>query len=78
MKIAKESGADLPDASGEKNEKPSREKWISENLGVTGIMPLAIAVALAFSRLHWVLFFYTALYGAGSVWMLFKLARKNR
>ena len=78
MKIAKESGADLPDASGEKNEKPGREKWISENLGVTGIMAPAIALGLAFSRLPWILFFYTALYGAGSVWMLFKLARRNR
>ena len=73
--IAEESGAGgLP---AEKHEKPSREKWISENLGITGIMSPAIAVGLAFSWLPWVLFFYTLLYGAGSVWVIFTLALKT-
>ncbi|MCL1818516.1 MAG: CDP-alcohol phosphatidyltransferase family protein, partial [Spirochaetaceae bacterium] len=76
LNIAKASGAGESGASAEKHEKPGREKWISENLGITGIMSPAIAVGLAFSRLHWILFFYTLLYGVGSVWVIFKLALK--
>jgi phosphatidylglycerophosphate synthase len=53
------------------------EKWISENLGITGIMDAAIAVGLAFNLLHWVLYFYTLLYGIGSLWVIFKLAVKK-
>ena len=64
-------------AAAAEHEKPGREKWISENLGITGIMAPAIAAGLAFSQLHWVLAFYTLLYGVGSVWVIFKLALKT-
>jgi phosphatidylglycerophosphate synthase len=57
---------------------PGAEKWISENLGVTGIMAPAIALGLCLRRLHWVLFFYTLLYGLGSLAVIFKLALKTR
>jgi phosphatidylglycerophosphate synthase len=73
--IARDCGQEA--RPGEKHENPGREKWISENLGVTGIMSPAIAAGLAFSRIHWVLFFYTLLYGVGSVWVIFKLALKT-
>ncbi|MDR1179887.1 MAG: CDP-alcohol phosphatidyltransferase family protein [Spirochaetales bacterium] len=53
---------------------PSGEKWISENLGITGIMDALIALGLALHFLHWVLYFYTLLYGIGSVWIILKLA----
>jgi phosphatidylglycerophosphate synthase len=57
---------------------PGGEKWISENLGITGIMNAAIALGLAFHFLHWVLYFYTLLYGLGSIWVIFKLALTTR
>jgi phosphatidylglycerophosphate synthase len=53
---------------------PGGEKWLSENLGITGIMAPAMGVGLYFGRLHWVLFFYSLLYGVGAVWVIFKLA----
>ena len=77
LNIAKAVSAGESAASEEKHEKPSREKWISENLGITGIMSPAIAVGLVFLWLHWILFFYALLYGAGSVWVIFKLALKT-
>jgi phosphatidylglycerophosphate synthase len=76
----KPAGATNPPAekSGEeKTEGPGPEKWLSENLGVTGIMAPALGLGLYFRQLHWPLFFYTLLYGAGSVWVVFKLARKT-
>jgi phosphatidylglycerophosphate synthase len=57
---------------------PGGEKWLSENLGITGIMDPAIALGLAFHFLPWVLYFYTLLYGLGSVWIIFKLALKTK
>jgi phosphatidylglycerophosphate synthase len=56
----------------------SGEKWISENLGITGIMDALLALGLAFHFLHWVLCFYTLLYGLGSVWVILKLALKTK
>jgi phosphatidylglycerophosphate synthase len=73
--MAKDRG--LPEDSGKKRETADGEKRISENLGVTGLMVPAIAAGLAFSWLPWALFFYTLLYGGGSVWVIFKLARKT-
>jgi hypothetical protein len=37
-------------------------------------MAPAMGVGLYFGWLPWVLFFYTLLYGTGSVWVIFKLA----
>jgi phosphatidylglycerophosphate synthase len=53
------------------------EKWISENLGITGLMDPAIAAGLACGFLPLVLYFYALLYGAGSLWVIFKLALKK-
>jgi phosphatidylglycerophosphate synthase len=55
----------------------SAEKWISENLGITGIMNPAMCVGLYFRQLTWVLVLYALLYGAGVVWIILKLAVKN-
>lgn len=54
------------------------EKRLSENLGVTGILVPAFALGYVFDRLDWVLYFYTALYGAGSVWIIIKAAIKTK
>jgi phosphatidylglycerophosphate synthase len=54
------------------------EKWLSENLGITGIMDPLIAFGLALHFLPWVLCFYTLLYGLGSVWVILKLALKTK
>ncbi|MDR1931829.1 MAG: CDP-alcohol phosphatidyltransferase family protein [Spirochaetales bacterium] len=59
-------------------QKPGREKWISENAGVTGVMVPAMCAGVYFGKLHWALFFYTLLYGIGSVWIVFRLAVKNK
>jgi phosphatidylglycerophosphate synthase len=70
------AGEEIP--AQEPSTKLGGEKWISENFGITGIMVPAIALGLCLRRLHWVLFFYTLLYGLGSAAVIFKLAIKNR
>jgi phosphatidylglycerophosphate synthase len=56
-----------------KQENPGTEKWLSENLGVTGLLVPAYAVGLGTGTLPWILLFYTALYGLGAVFVVSKL-----
>lgn len=61
----------------EDKEEPGVEKRLSENLGVTGLLVPAMMMGYVTGFLSWVLAFYGALYGLGSVWMLYKLARST-
>lgn len=52
-----------------------REKWISENLGITGLLMPAILVGVLTGYLPWVVEFYAVFYTAGCAFSVVKLAR---
>ena len=54
----------------------SREKIISENLGITGLLMPAVLVGLLTGLLGYVVLFYSAMYTMGCVFSLLKLIRK--
>ncbi|AEJ19612.1 CDP-alcohol phosphatidyltransferase family protein [Gracilinema caldarium] len=60
----------------EQSASPESEKRLSEHLGITGIMFPLFGIGVLYHVLSFVLFFYTIVYGIGSIWILFKLCRK--
>jgi hypothetical protein len=54
-------------------EKPGTEKRFSENLGITGLLVPLYAMGLGTGTLPWVLLFYAAFYGLGSLFVITKL-----
>ncbi|MCX7786470.1 MAG: CDP-alcohol phosphatidyltransferase family protein [Spirochaetes bacterium] len=54
----------------------SSEKWISENLGVTGLLMPAVLLGVLTNTICCVVLFYTVLYTGGALWSVLRLARK--
>ena len=54
------------------------EKRFSEHVGITGAMFPLYGIGIIFNKLHYVLLFYSVIYGFGSIWVLFKFALKTK
>jgi len=55
---------------------PGKEKRFSEEIGITGYMPVLYAAGLFFKQLPWVLILYFAIYGLGFLATFYKIAKK--
>ncbi len=55
---------------------PGREKRFSEEIGITGYMPVLYGLGLAFGALPWVILLYLGIYGGGFLLTALKLFRK--
>ena len=54
----------------------SKEKWLSENLGVTGLLMPAVLAGVLTGQLPWVVLFYAFFYVGGCFVSVLKLVRK--